>query len=77
MKIEEDKAMSLTKLEKQSRKILNGNAQVDGKKANKIVQLIVADKLISRSEKRFVKTLMTKHKCDAEAINRFESVLAT
>lgn len=69
--------MSLKKIEKQSRKILLGKEEVDGKKAAKIVQLILADKLISRSEKRFVKTLMAQRKCDPEAINRFENVLAT
>jgi len=69
--------MSLKKIEKQSRKILLGKEQVDGKKAAKIVQLILADKLISRSEKRFVKSLLAEKKCDPDAINRFKNVLAT
>jgi hypothetical protein len=69
--------MSLKKIEKQSRKILLGKKTVDGKKAAKIVQLILADKLISRSEKRFVKTLMTQWKCDPEAIDRFKNILAS
>ena len=69
--------MSLKKIEKQSRKILLGKEQVDGKKAAKIVQLILADKLISRSEKRFVKSLLAEKNCDPDAINRFKNVLAT
>lgn len=69
--------MSLTKLERESRKILHRQGQLDGKKPDKIIRLILADNLTSRTEKRFVKTLMSRHECDDEAIYRFKNVLAT
>lgn len=67
--------MSLTNLERESRKILRQNTAVDGKIARKLVEMILSDKLVSRAEKRFVRSLLVKYDCDDEAVHRLEGVL--
>ncbi|MBX9668608.1 MAG: hypothetical protein K2X93_13365 [Candidatus Obscuribacterales bacterium] len=67
--------MALNQLERETRKILAYGNQIDGKEADKLTAMILADSYISRTERRFVKRLLTQNVCDNNAFHKFVDLL--
>ncbi|MBA3995267.1 MAG: hypothetical protein C0469_17245 [Cyanobacteria bacterium DS2.3.42] len=71
----EDEEMALNQLEKETRKMLTCGNQIDGKEAGRLTEMILADDYLSRTERRFVKRLLTKNVCDDIALHKFVELL--
>lgn len=68
--------MALNLIEKEARKMLFASGQISGKEAERLAHLILADKYVSRTEKRFVRKILRRNVCDEEASRKFIDLLA-
>lgn len=66
--------MSRTSLRKEQKKF-ERDGLIDGKIADQILRIVLADQLVSRTERRFIKDLLLKHQCDEAATHKFIDVL--
>lgn len=66
--------MSRNALRKERKKIPQ-DKPIDGKVADRLLNIILADQFVSRTEKRFIKKLLSKHRCDETATHKFVDVL--
>lgn len=68
--------MTKQQLRKTVNRLLRGNKAIDGKTAGNIAEAVLADGLISRSEKRFLRGLLKHQRLHQTAYSALEGVLA-
>lgn len=68
--------MALNLIEKEARKMLFAGGYINGKEAERLAHLILADKYVSRTEKRFVRKILRRNVYDEEASRKFIDLLA-